>query len=105
MVDIVHDMRARIAVTAALTLIVGFFVASTTGNRPLGGVVLVVGGALCAWWMGRFAGWWRALVVLAVALTLFVASHPLGTVIGAWTSVLLVAAVTGAVAWALARER
>lgn len=98
-------MRARIAVTAALTLIAGFLVASLTGNRPLGGVVLVLGGAVCAWWMGRFAGWWRALVVLAVALALFVVSHPLGNVIGAWTSVLLVAAVTGVVAWLLARER
>lgn len=101
----VHDMRARIAVTAALTLIVGFLAASATGNRALGGVVLVLGGALCAWWMVRRSGWWRTIVVLAVAFALFVASHPLGDVIGAWPAVICVAAITGAVAWAFARER
>jgi hypothetical protein len=94
-------MRFRIALTTALTLVVGFAVASVTGNRALGGVVLVVGGALCAWWMWREAGAARTLVTLAAALVLFVLSHPLGRVIGAWPSVLLVAAVAGAVAYSL----
>ena len=96
-------MRTRIAVVAALTLVVGFAVASLTGSRPLGGVVLVVGGALCTWWMARAAGVVRAFVTLVVAVALFVVSHPLGLVIGAWPSVLLVAAAAGAVAYALAR--
>jgi hypothetical protein len=97
-------MRIRIAVVAALTLVLGFAVASITGNRPLGGVVLVVGGALCTWWMARTAGVVRALVTLVVVVGLFVVSHPLGLVIGAWPSVLLVAAAAGGVAYALARS-
>ena len=83
-------------------MMLGFLVASVTGNRPLGGVVLVVGGALCAWWMQRLAGWWRTSIVLVVALGLFVLSHPLGNVIGGWPSVILVGAVTGGLAWLLA---
>ncbi len=95
-------MRTRIAVVAALTLVVGFAVASLTGNRPLGGVVLVVGGALCTWWMARTAGVLRAVVTLVAVVGLFVLSHPLGLVIGAWPSVLLVAAIAAVLAYALA---
>jgi len=95
-------MRTRIAATTALTLVLGFAVASLTGSRPLGGVVL--GGAVCAWWMTREAGALRALVTLVVVFGLFVLSHPLGHVIGAWPSVLLVAALAGGVAFALARD-
>ena len=39
-------MRKRISVLTAATLIIGFAVASFTGNRALGGVVLVSGGVL-----------------------------------------------------------
>lgn len=96
-------MRLRIAVVAALTLILGFAVAVSTGVRPLGGVVLVIGGAVCAWWMVRTSGWVRTVIVLAVAFGLFVVSHPLGHVIGSWPSVVLVAALAGITAYALAR--
>jgi hypothetical protein len=95
-------MRMRIAVVAALTLVLGFAVASVTGNRPLGGVVLVAGGAVCTWWMARTAGVVRALVTLVAVMALFVVSHPLGLVIGAWPSVLLVAVAAGALGYALA---
>ena len=94
-------MRARIAVTAALTLVLGFAVASVTGNRALGGVVLVVGGALCAWWMAATAGWARTAITLGGVVALFVVSHPLGLVIGAWPAVLVVAALAGGLAYAL----
>lgn len=95
--------RARIALTAALTLLAGFAVASLSGNRALGGVVLVAGAALCAWWMARSSGAARTIAALAVVAVLFVVSHPLGLVIGAWPSVLLVAAAAGAACYALAR--
>jgi len=97
-------MRTRIAATAALTLVLGFAIASLTGSRPLGGVVLVLGGALCAWWMTREVGALRAGLTLVVVFALFVVSHPLGHVIGAWPSVLLVAALAGGVAYALAAD-
>lgn len=95
-------MRVRIASVTALTLVLGFAVASLTGIRLLGGVVLVVGGALCALWMERTAGATRTVATLVVVVALFVVAHPLGHVIGAWPAVLLVAAVAGAVAFAAA---
>lgn len=98
-------MRSRIAATTGLTLVLGFAVASLTGSRPLGGVVLVLGGILCAWLMLREAGLRATVVTLVAVLVLFVLSHPLGLVIGSWPSVLLVATVAGAIAYALARPR
>lgn len=60
-------LRLTAALLAAATLIVGFAVASLTGNRALGGVVLIAGGAVCAllWW--RLAGPLRAIAAVAVA--------------------------------------
>ena len=49
----VLGMRSRIAAITGLTLVLGFAVASLTGSRPLGGVVLVLGGIVCASLMGR----------------------------------------------------
>ena len=95
-------MRSRIALTTALTLILGFAVASLTGNRPLGGVVLLAGAALAGWWMYLFAGLRRTIIVLVSVLVLFILSHPLGHLIGAWPSVLVVAAIGAGIAYALA---
>ena len=95
-------MRIRIAALAALTLVLGFAVASVTGNRALGGVVLVLGGAVCAWWMWRLAGPARTTVALVGVGVLFVVSHPLGRVVGAWPAVFIVAALAAALTYALA---
>jgi hypothetical protein len=92
----------RISVVTALTLVVGFAVASLTGVRALGGVVLVLGAALCAWWMAGIAGVPRTVVTLVAVVGLFVVAHPLGHLIGAWPAVLLVAAVAGGLAYAIA---
>jgi len=98
-------MRTRIAAVTSLTLVIGFAVASLTGIRSLGGVVLVLGGALCAWWMLRIASAWRTVATLVAVVALFVFSHPLGHLIGAWPAVLLVAAAAGALAYAVASPR
>jgi len=100
-------MRIRIALVTAVTLVVGFAVASLTGNRALGGAVLVVGGVLCGWWMFRTAGWLATALTLIVVIVLFIASHPLGLVIGAWPAVLSVAAAAaaGALAYRLGSPR
>ena len=98
-------MRSRIAAITGLTLVLGFAVASVTGNRSLGGVVLVLGGAWSAWLMVRTAGRRPTVLTLVAVVALFVVSHPLGLVIGAWPAVLLVATVAAAVAHALARPR
>ena len=99
------SQRLAAALLAAATLIVGFAVAAGTGNRALGGVVLIAGGAICAvmWW--RLAGPVRALAAVAVACVAFVVSHPLGAMLTSWGAVLLVSAITAAAAYALTRPR
>ena len=98
-------LRLTAALLAAATLIVGFAVASLTGNRALGGGVLIAGGAVCAlvWW--RLAGPLRAIAAVAVAGVAFVVSHPLGAVMTSWGAVLLVSAITAVAAYALTRPR
>ena len=97
--------RLTAALLAALTLIIGFAVASLTGNRALGGVVLLVGGAVCAWLWWRLAGPWRAAACVAIAGVAFVVSHPLGAMLTSWGSVVLVSAVTAGATYALTRSR
>ncbi len=90
------------APVASSGLIAGYALAAGTGSRPLGGVVLAAGGLWCIWAWRRRRGTRTALVLTGVGLTAFVASHLLALAIGAWPSVLLVAAAMGAAAWALA---
>jgi hypothetical protein len=87
------------APVAAGSLIAGYAVAAGTGSRPLGGAVLLVG---CLWcirtWTQRH-GAKLAASLAAMGLGALVLSHVLALLIGAWPSVLLVAAVTGATVW------
>ena len=91
--------RKLVPIVGALTLIVGFAVAQSTGSRALGGAVLVAGAAWCvrAWW--RTPGPLRALGAAAVFAVAFAVSHPLGHAVGAWPSVLVVSVVAAALAW------
>lgn len=98
-------MRLQTAVVAAATLLVGFAVATLTGNRALGGVVVVVGAVWCLWRWWGYAGPARAVAAVLVGGVAFVVSHPLGKVIGAWPAVLLVSAVGALVAYALTPPR
>jgi hypothetical protein len=97
--------RLTAALLSAVTLMAGFAVASLTGNRALGGIVLVIGGAVCAWMWWRIAGPLRALICVAIAGVAFVVSHPLGAILTSWGAVLLVSAVTAAAAYALTGPR
>lgn len=85
---------------AAGSMVVGFAVADLTGVRPLGGLVLLAGGAWCfvRWREQTSAG--RAVALVAFAAACFVLSHLLGDVLGTWGAVFLVAALVGAAAWA-----
>jgi len=97
--------RIPTAPVAAGSLIAGYAVAAGTGSRPLGGVVLAAGGIWCLreWYTRHDA---RTAVTLgAVGLGAFAASHVIALAIGAWPSVLLVSAVTGAVTWVRADAR
>ena len=84
--------RIPTAPVAAGSLIVGYAVAAGTGSRPLGGVFLAAGGIWCLReWHSRHDT--RTAVILGgVGLGAFVASHILALAIGAWPSVLLLAA-------------
>jgi hypothetical protein len=91
---------------AALTLVIGYLVADLTGVRALGGVVLVVGVGVCALQWRHRVGVGRTLLLVGAFLALFVGSHLLALAVGAWPSVLTVAAAMWAVAFVVAdRER
>ena len=90
---------------ASGSLLLGFAVAQLTGVRALGGIVLVAGCAWCALRWLRAGG--RAAVARTGVLVIlyaagFVLSHVIADMLGAWPSVLLVAAVVGAAAYVLA---
>jgi hypothetical protein len=93
------------APVAAASLIAGYGVASASGSRPLGGVVLLAGGAWCARaWLAR-NGTREAIALSGAALAAFVLSHLLAMAIGAWPSVLVCAAALAALAWVRADAR
>jgi hypothetical protein len=101
-----RDMRPiPTAPVAAGSFILGYAVVASTGSRTLGGVVLLIGGAWCArTWMLRH-GSRTAVTLLGVAFGAFVASHLLALAIGAWPSVLLVAAAMATATWTRADAR
>ena len=72
--------------------------------RALGGLVLLMGGALCARMALPAAGAAATVALLVVALALFAVSHPLGDAIGAWPAVLVSAATVAVVAALLLRR-
>ena len=92
-----------VAVVAFASLVIGFAVAQSTGVRWLGAVVLIIGGLFCLLAILPVEGAVTGLVLAVVYVAALVVSHPLGRVIGTWPSVLLVAAVTGIVAYVLIR--
>jgi hypothetical protein len=97
--------RLPTAPLAAGSLIAGYAVVVATGSRPLGGVVLALGGLCCIRVWARRHGTRTAARLAGVGLAAFVASHVLALAVGAWPSVLIVAAATAATTWALADAR
>jgi hypothetical protein len=90
---------------AAGSLVGGYLVARETGVRPLGGIVLVGGGVYLTRRWAREAGPPLAGVLLATYLAGFGLSHPLAKRIGAWPSVLSVAAASAVASHLLADRR
>lgn len=93
------------APVAAASLIVAYAVAVSTGSRPLGGVVLAIGGLWCIQAWVRRHGTRMAAILACVGLGAFVISHVLALAIGAWPSVLTVSAAVAIVAWTQADAR
>ncbi|MHB8692394.1 MAG: hypothetical protein ACYDHH_14235 [Solirubrobacteraceae bacterium] len=89
-----HLAAARSAPVAAAGLIAGYAVASASGSRPLGGLVLAGFGLTCvAIWLQRDA-LVVALKLTVIGLFAFALSHGLAVLIGAWPAVLVSAAFT-----------
>jgi hypothetical protein len=97
--------RAAIPLVVAATFLAGFGAAELTGVRAVGGLVLLAGGAWCARATLGVTGPWTAATLVAVGLALFVASHPLGNVIGAWPAVAVSAALVAVAAAVLVGRR
>jgi hypothetical protein len=93
--------RTPTAPVAAGTLIAGYAVAAGSGSRPLGGVLLLIGGAWCMRAWLRRDGPRRAAVLGGAGVAAFVCSHLLALAIGGWLSVLLLSAAMAAAAWLL----
>jgi hypothetical protein len=93
--------RIPTAPVAAGTLIAGYAVAAGSGSRPLGGVVLLAGGAWCVRAWLRRDGPRRASALAGAGVAAFVCSHVLALAIGPWPSVLVVSAAMAAAAWTL----
>jgi hypothetical protein len=89
---------------SAAGLIGGFAVARYTGRRNAGGAVFAAAGAWCAREWARRSGGVAAAGLSALYLTAMGGSHPLAKRLGAWPSVLTVAAVTAAASELLERS-
>lgn len=87
---------------AAGSLALGFAVAQASGVRPLGGLVLLAGAGWCALRWRERAGPAVTVLLLALYLAAFVASHLIAGAVGTWGAVALVSTLVGAAAWALA---
>jgi hypothetical protein len=96
MTDVV---RAPTASLAAAGLIGGFAVATATGSRPLGGVVLAACGSACIIVWRRREPLRTTVWLTAAGLLAFAVSHALGLIIGAWPAVLLTAGAAAALYW------
>ena len=94
--------RNATSLVAAVSLVAGFAVADLTGARPLGGLVLFAAALWCGLRWRATAGLGVAIALVGVYLLGFALSHPLGSAIGSWPAVLLVAAAVGAIVWAVA---
>ncbi len=94
-------MRFLPAALAAGSLVGGYAVARSTKKRELGGLVLAAGAgaATVMWW--QHAGPVKAVSALTVVIGAFGASHPLAKQVGAWPSVVGVAATTAVTTFAL----
>jgi membrane glycosyltransferase len=90
------------APVVAAGLVGGFATARYTGHRALGGVVLGAAGAWCSRRWLTSSGPGVTGVLLGTYLAAFAVSHPLAKKLGAWPSVLVVAAAASGVSYVLA---
>lgn len=98
-------MKVCPTLASATGLLGGYKVASTTGNRPLGGALLGLCGIIAFRGWKRKAGTGRASLLTGLYLGAFGASHPLAKKIGAWPSVYTVTGITALASIIIGRKR
>jgi hypothetical protein len=76
-----------------LALTLGFAVADLTNIRWLGGLVMVGIGAIAFYLMKQEAGILRSIIGVLVVVAGFAVSHALGSVLGSYGALFLVASV------------
>lgn len=84
-----------------LALTLGFAVADLTNIRWLGGLVMIGIGVFAVFSMNRVAGALRTLIGVVVVVVGFILSHALGSVLGAYGALFLVAGVCAVVIYLL----
>jgi hypothetical protein len=84
-----------------LALTLGFAVADLTNIRWLGGLVMVGIGAVAFYLMKQEVGILRSLIGVLVVIAGFVVSHVLGSVLGSYGALFLVAVVCAGVVYLL----
>jgi hypothetical protein len=80
-----------------LALTLGFAVADLTNIRWLGGVVMAGIGAIAFYLMKQEVGILRTIIAVLVVIAGFVVSHALGSVMGSYGALFLVATVCAGV--------
>jgi tetrahydromethanopterin S-methyltransferase subunit C len=99
------SMRAPTSALAGVGLIAGYGVATASGSRPVGGLVLAACGVPCiVIWLRRHDRRTAALLTLG-GLAAFALSHGIGILIGPWPAVVLTAALTSTAYWRLSDSR
>jgi hypothetical protein len=98
-------MSLPTAPIAGGSLIGGYLAARESGVRPLGGVVLGAAGLYLGRRWAREVGAARTAILVGTYLGGFGLSHPLARRIGAWPSVLSVAALSAGASALLADRR
>jgi hypothetical protein len=90
---------------AFLALFLGFAIADLSDIRWLGGLVLVVIGAIAGFFMFRLAGWGRTLISVGIVALAFIVSHPLGSLLGSYGSLLVVSLIAALLIYVLTPRR
>lgn len=99
------DNDVSTASIVGVGLVGGYATARLTGVRPLGGAVLLAAGAIAGrTWLAK-AGPATTGALAAAYVLGFGLSHPLAKKIGAWPSVLTVAAVNAGLSYGLVDRR
>ncbi len=97
--------RATPALLVFVALTLGFVVADLTDIRWLGGLLMVGIGAFAVFSMNRVAGVLRTLMGVVVVVIGFILSHALGSMLGSYGALFLVATVCAVVIYLLTKGK